>query len=328
MSATNYVEAILLRLSRRGSAPLLTFLSAALILSGCTEGGASNGPIVVSSDDELYIQPIQVCDNFGNACARVNLFAEITAKILAQAQLKISFLPMSQLNNSRFLSIDGRDATSPGSKFYEMTRTGGPGAFGRHPNSTDSSGPINLWFVDEIETTNGFVEFGLAWVDANGVVISGATLDFNRGKGRTDTIAHEVGHNLGLRHATLGAGAADNLMTEGTRRLIPESADDVGDGALSQLTDAQIKAIQTSPFVNRTATPISNPAVVSPDREKTLKSSDADRIAPPSLWTSVWRRPSKSEGSVSVSEPTMRWGLLATGLALLMLNRCPSPGRS
>ena len=284
--------------------------------------------MVVSEADELFIQPIQVCDSFGNACAQVNLFAEITAKILAQAQLKISFLPVNQLNDGRFLSIDGRDASSTRSEFYEMTRTGEPGAFGRHPNSTDSSGPINLWFVNEIETTGGFVEFGLAWVDANGVVISGATFDFNRGNGRTDTIAHEIGHNLGLRHATLGAGGADNLMTEGTRRLIPESADDVGDEALSRLTDAQIKAIQTSPFVNRTASPTSSPGIVSPDQEETLKPSDADLTASFERKLADQLRTSDAKGAASVPEPAMRWSLLVAGLALIALNRYPSPTRA
>lgn len=325
------------RLSRLGRSPLPVVLGVALALGSCSEGGVPSAqPLIVGeADDNLYIQPIRVCDDFGNACTRVNLFADITAKILAQAQLKISFLPINQLNDSRFLSIDGQNATSTSSEFYAMTRRGGAGAFGRHPSSTDRCGPINLWFVDEIVAANGFVEFGLAWVEANGVVISGAALDFNGGSGRTDTVAHEIGHNLGLRHATLGAGGANNLMTDGDRRLIPSSADDVGvDGAgLSLLTDAQIKKIQTCSFVNQTAPGLANSAV-SPDQTETLVASLSAEVLRPSdagpvtiLESSLQSRvPVASAKVASVPEPTMRWtSLLVVGVLLLRIGRYSSP---
>jgi len=224
------------------------------LLSSCTGGSSQSVRTIVfdeATNGELFVQPIQVCNDAGGDCADFNLFADITAKILEQARLKVNFLPTNQLNASRFLSIDS-GGSSGQSEFYELSRTGEAGAFGRHPDSTRDSGPINVWFVDTIESANGLTQFGSAWVDGNGVIISEETLAFNGGKGRTDTLAHEIGHNLGLRHTTFGAGGANNLLTDGNRRNTPGDVGDVyPDGAgLSQLTAAQLQQIADSPFTS------------------------------------------------------------------------------
>ncbi|MGB7248573.1 MAG: zinc-dependent metalloprotease family protein [Phormidesmis sp.] len=266
--------------SRSKSLPLL--VGAALALGGCAEGGAQSvQSIAFGEADELFVQPIRVCDDNGKSCADVNLFEDITRKILEQAQLKVSFLPTNQLNASRFLRIeDARNRNSPDYEFYELTRTGGAGAFGRHPDSTRDSGPINVWFVDEIEAINGFTQFGVAWVGSNGVLVSQDSLDFNGGVGRTDTVAHEISHNLGLRHATLGAGSPKNLATDGDDRLIPSLLSDIGiDGAgLSVLTDAQIKAIQNSSFVREGVPGILSEEIAAAD-SATARLSDEAAIA-------------------------------------------------
>lgn len=219
----------------------------ALALVGCSEGSPSNKTIDFGeADRELSIQPIQVCDDNGSRCAGVNMFEDITRRILEQAQLKVSFLPTRQLRDSRFLKIEDSDnRASNDYEFYELSRSGGKGAFGRHPDSTRTDGPINVWFVEEIEANQGFTQFGLAWVDANGVLISEEAGTFN-GNGRADTLAHEIGHNLGLRHSS-GAGDANNLLTDGGRRNIPSSVDDIG--TVSQLTEAQIAEIKRSGFL-------------------------------------------------------------------------------
>ncbi|MEL6899477.1 MAG: zinc-dependent metalloprotease family protein [Cyanobacteria bacterium J06606_4] len=242
---------------RHHFASRLLFVGCAIALSSCTDGIPPSTQTITygKAANDLYIQPIQVCNDHGSGCADVNLFADITAKILEQARLKVNFLPTNQLHASRFLSIDSSQSSSSNSEFYELSRSGGPGDYGRHPDSTRDSGPINVWFVEEIDSGSGATQFGLAWVDGNGVLISEATQDFNDGEGRIDTLAHEIGHNLGLRHTTFGAGGAENLLTDGNRRNVPSSTADVyPDGAgTSQLTDAQIKEILNSGFLTPTA---------------------------------------------------------------------------
>ncbi len=296
--------------------PAHFILGIALALAGCAEGDFQTAQTITFGEaDELQIQPIRVCDDSGNNCAGVNLFRDITERILAQAKLKVSFLPERQLNASRFLSINDRsDRNSPDYEFYELTRTGGKGAFGRNPNSTETSGPINVWFVDTIEASSSFTQFGLAWVDANGVLISKEALEFN-GTGRADTLAHEVGHNLGLRHSTLGAGGSNNLLTDGDRRNVPGSVNDITpDGAgLSLLTTAQIKTILDSPFVAR-GTSASKPSSVvsSGDVLSTLSSLPAPLIDADTGETST----------VSVPDVASSWiGLSLLGVFIFKTSR-------
>ena len=295
--------------------PAHFLLGIALALAGCSEGDFQSARTITFGEaDELQIQPIRVCDDNGNSCAGVNLFRDITEKILAQAKLSVSFLPERQLNASRFLSInDASDRSSPDYEFYELTRTGGKGAFGRNPDSTETSGPINVWFVDTIEGPSGFTQFGLAWVDANGVLISKEALEFN-GTGRPDTLAHEVGHNLGLRHTTLGAGGSNNLLTDGDRRNVPNSVNDITpDGAgLGTLTAAQISTILDSPFVSSGSSGSVTGLEVSNDMFSALPSSQ----------TSLMDANAAETSAVSVPDTASSWiGLSMLGVFIVKTSR-------
>lgn len=213
-------------------------------ISACSGEGETAVPESEPDQLTLEVQPIQVCDDGGIVCAQVEFFEAVADKAWGQANVDIAFLPLNQLNDSTYLTTDEDE-------FTDLSFSGGPGAFGRHPESTQTGGPINLWFVDVIETSSGLQQFGNAWIGLNGVLISDDILDFNDGAGRIDVIAHEIGHNLGLRHSTFGAGEPDNLMSGGGVRAIPSSVDDIypdGDG-LSRLTPEQIEEVRKSNFL-------------------------------------------------------------------------------
>jgi hypothetical protein len=70
----------------------------------------------------------------------------------------------------------------------------------------------------------------------------------------------------------LGAGGAENLLTDGDRRNIPNSILDVyPNGArTSQLTNAQIKTIRESSLLGRSSGGGSGPAVIETDEQRLL----------------------------------------------------------
>jgi Metallo-peptidase family M12B Reprolysin-like/PEP-CTERM motif len=185
-------------------------------------------------DKFFVIQTIQLCNDAGGSCATVNTFQAETAKIYEQAGVAPIFLPMTQLNSTALLTTTG------------VTPLDQPGN-GQHTNST----VINAWYANALTTASGTL-FGEAWVGGNGAAINASAVNsFNGGNGRRDTLPHEIGHNFGLRHNTFGSGGADNLMTSGSTRSVPNGVGNINpDGTqLSKLTANQITQIRSSVFV-------------------------------------------------------------------------------
>lgn len=182
----------------------------------------------------LTVQPIQVCDDAGMNCANssLELFPGETQKIWDQAEIVIDFLPWQSVNSTAQLNEDN---------FGDLAMSG-------------VAGIVNMWFVQSLSECGGPANplslFGCGGSAGQGrVAITDLVFAFNGGIGRLDTIAHELGHVLGLGHNNFGAGSsspdmvgADNLMTQGSDRTIPGIIGDIfPDGlALDMLTQAQI----------------------------------------------------------------------------------------
>ena len=183
----------------------------------------------------IDIQPIQVCDDGGNNCANsgMQLFEDIGDKIWAQADIDLNFLPWQQVDDSNILDAPNHNA-------YDSNA---------NPNI------LNLWFLNTLADCGGVGSpatlYGCG--GANRVSVTELIFSFNGGIGRLDTIAHEIGHVLGLGHNDFGAGNPDNVMTGGGTRAVPGSIDDVNpDGlGLSKLTDEQIAEARDSGVLYR-----------------------------------------------------------------------------
>lgn len=212
----------------------------------------------------LFLQPIQVCNDSGSDCAEAGYFQNETKKIWAQAGIELNFLDVAQIYDSGLLNVstDGHPGSVGAPSFLDLLNAGKATV-----NDWEISGIINLFFTQALNEwivePDTFAAYGWACGGGSATPACGSSpaifvSDRVFNETRTDTIAHELGHTLGLFHTNLdpafSTSPSDNLMTAGgDGRVPPTSLNDIyPDGSrLSKLAASQIQTALTSDYLSK-----------------------------------------------------------------------------
>lgn len=194
----------------------------------------------------LFVQPFDVCDSSSGACGDPDeqLFSSATEAIWNQAGIAIDFLSWGEFS-------------APAADYADMNTIGNFATLAGlvpAPYSSESAQVVWMFFVPQIDSCGGAggTVYGCSLTPGNEDVISNAVFSSSdggySGSDRIDTIAHELGHSLGLPDcSTCGA---NNLEAIGNIRNVPRSLSDIyPNGSYDQLTSAQIAVADSSRFL-------------------------------------------------------------------------------
>ncbi len=183
-------------------------------------------------DKVVNVNVFVYCDNSGANCASTGpsgdlFFATEVNKIWAQAGIQVDFTLSGYRDSTNYMNIDDASA---GHKFCEI--------YNSCVFNNLSSTVETLLLVHTIAGA-----YGEGWIGAGGMVIAMDTvMAYNSGAGRLDTIAHELGHNLGLVPGTSAEfdGSfhdiyANDLMASGGIRNTPTALNQISTDGLTGL---------------------------------------------------------------------------------------------
>ena len=261
----------------RGAAIFAFFV---VLGSAClAAGGALAAPIT----DYITVQPIDICSGAAGTttgCAPINSLGQnyktaavgaigpiasgvnVTRAIWNQIGLDITFLPAVQYPNAgQFLTLSVNANSNPLTSTQFQTLSDQSGISEGLPPSpapplNGNPSTINMFYVNTLMpvTPPGGTLYGFSWINNNGVAIAANSL--SPVSGRPDTVAHELGHNLGLNHMDqFNPGSPpSNLMTAGDTRTLSSLGtvlNNLKSGSADQLNALQTgRVLDPSGFVN------------------------------------------------------------------------------
>ena len=206
---------------------LLLAAAGVLALASCSAQAATIDKIV-------NVNVFVFCNDAGTSCASTGpagdaYFSTEVNKIWAQAGIGVTFSFSGFIDSTAYMNIND---SSTGHEFCELYNS----CVTNHLSST-----VETLLL--VHTVDGGSAYGEGWVGFGGMVIGMDTvMAANGGNGRLDTIAHELGHNLGLVPVTSAEfdgtyhdTNANDLMAGGGIRSSPTSLGQISTDGLTLL---------------------------------------------------------------------------------------------